>query len=69
MEIRKNKVSSKRVGFVYTGTGAAARDHAEIFKDGKKVGVVTSGSHGPTVGKNLGMAYIDNPHNEAGTKL
>lgn len=62
-------MTSKRVGFIYTGTGAAARDHAEIFKDGTKVGVVTSGLPGPTVGKNIGMAYIDNGHNEVGTKL
>jgi len=69
MEIRKKGVNNKRVGFIYTGTGSAARDHTELFKDGKKVGKVTSGSFGPTVGKNLGMAYIENPLNEVGTKL
>jgi len=69
MEIRKKGVTKKRVGFLYKGTGPAAREGAEIFKDGVKVGKVTSGLPGPTVGKNLGMAYIDNPHNEVGTKL
>ena len=69
MEVRKKGVPNKRVGFIYTGPGSAARDGAEIFKDGKKVGKVTSGLPGPTVGKNLGMAYIDNAHNEVGTKL
>ncbi len=69
MEIRKKGVPNKRVGFIYTGNGSAAREQTDIVKDGKKVGHVTSGSFGPTVGKNLGMAYIDNGFNEVGTKL
>lgn len=69
MQIRKDGVNKKRVGFVYTGAGPAARDHTEIFNGDKKVGFVTSGSFSPTLGKNIGMAYIDNPLNEVGTKL
>ena len=36
-----------------------ARHGMEIFKDGRKIGVVTSGSFLPTLEKSGGMALID----------
>lgn len=46
-------VSKKRCGFIVDGI--AAREHTDIFnKDGKKVGVVTSGSHSPCLKKSIG---------------
>lgn len=35
-----------------------AREHYPLLKDGKKIGAVTSGSFGPTVGKNIGLGYV-----------
>ncbi|KAG7109290.1 MFS-type transporter dbaD like protein [Verticillium longisporum] len=43
---------------------------AEIFtKDGEKVGVVTSGSPSPTLGKNIAMGYVRDGLHKAGTEL
>ena len=54
-------VSRKRCGFV--GDKAPIREGTELFlEDGTKVGHVTSGTKGPTIGRAVGMAYVDVPH-------
>jgi aminomethyltransferase len=45
------------VGFEMTGRGIARHGYP-IWAGGKEVGVVTSGTHAPTVGKALGMGYV-----------
>jgi len=65
MQMFADKPARKRVGF--TMAGAPAREGAEIVKDGKTVGVVTSGGFGPTHGGPVGMAYVDTEHAVAGT--
>jgi len=67
MARRKEGASSKRCGFIYDGSGPAARDGAKVFKDGEEIGIVTSGSFGPTVGKNVGMAYVTGKNFKAGS--
>jgi aminomethyltransferase len=36
-----------------------AREGAEVFKDGRKIGVVTSGGFGPSVNGPVGMGYVE----------
>lgn len=61
-------VTRKRCGFV--GGGAPVREGTELFlEDGTKVGTVTSGTKGPTIGKAVGMAYVDVPHQKFKTEL
>ena len=38
-------------------------------RDGREVGVCTSGSPGPTVGKNIGLGYLPTSMAEVGTKF
>lgn len=63
-------VARKRCGFVVEGK-LPAREGAELWtKDlSTKVGVVTSGVPGPTIGKSVGMAYCDVPYNKFKTEL
>ena len=58
--IRKAKESGpsrKLVGFEMVDR-AVARHGYKILKDGREVGVVTSGSYGPSVDKYIGVGYV-----------
>ncbi len=46
-----------------------ARHGYEIFKDDRKIGVVTSGTFSPTLQKAVAMAYVETPYAEHGTAL
>lgn len=60
-------VSRRRVGLVVEG--APAREGADIEVGGEKVGVVTSGSPSPTLGKNVAMGYVRQGKHQAGTEV
>lgn len=45
------------VGFEMVGRGIA-RSHYPVWKDGKEIGFVTTGSYSPSLKKNIGMALI-----------
>ena len=55
------------VGLVVDG-GVARHGHA-VTQDGKPVGRVTSGTFGPTVGKNIALAYVPAALSKVGTTL
>lgn len=61
----------KRVGIRPEGR-APAREHTVVFDnqtlDGK-IGEITSGGYGPTVGGPVAMGYVDTAHAEAGTAI
>ena len=48
---------------------AVARHGYPVVKDGAPVGVVTSGSYGPSVDRYIAMAYVATPHAAVGTEL
>ncbi len=50
--------SRKRVGIKPEGR-QPAREGAEIFADGRKIGVVTSGGFGPSINGPVAMGYVD----------
>ncbi|HEY0525859.1 MAG TPA: glycine cleavage system aminomethyltransferase GcvT [Stellaceae bacterium] len=51
----------KRVGILPEGR-APAREHTEIQVDGARVGEITSGGFGPTLGGPIAMGYVDAAH-------
>ncbi|MBA2777321.1 glycine cleavage system aminomethyltransferase GcvT [Billgrantia kenyensis] len=52
----------KRVGLLGEGR-APVREGAELYsEDGKRIGTVTSGGFGPSVGKPVAMGYVDIEH-------
>jgi aminomethyltransferase len=59
--------SRRIVGLVVEG-GVPRHGHA-VTKDGEAVGAVTSGTFGPTVGKNIALAYVPVAHASVGTAL
>ena len=60
--IKKEKAegsSKKRVGIELVDKGVA-REGAEIYnKDGKKIGIMTSGGFSPTLKKSIGQGYVE----------
>jgi aminomethyltransferase len=58
-------VSRKRVG-IRPNDRAPAREGVEIMKDGKKIGVITSGGFSPILNGPISMGYVDAEHAEPG---
>jgi aminomethyltransferase len=48
---------------------APARHGYTVVKDGRPIGVVTSGSFGPSVEKAIALAYVETAHAAVGTEL
>ncbi len=58
----------KRVG-IRPNDRAPAREGVEIFKDGKKIGIVTSGGFSPVLNGPISIGYVEAAHAEPGTGL
>lgn len=61
-------VTRKLVGFEMTERGIP-RSHYEVQVGGKKIGEVTTGTMGPTVKKNIGLALIETEYATIGQEL
>jgi aminomethyltransferase len=56
------------VGFRMVGRGIP-RHGLSVIKDENEVGIVTSGTHSPTLDANIGMGYVDRGLSDEGTRL
>jgi aminomethyltransferase len=72
-EQKARGVARKLVGFVMLGRGIARHGYAihtgSAEAPGEKVGEVTSGTVGPTIGKNIGLGYVPAALAEPGQRL
>ncbi|HEV7298393.1 MAG TPA: glycine cleavage system aminomethyltransferase GcvT [Tepidisphaeraceae bacterium] len=59
----------KLVGLELEGRRIARQDAPVLSADGQTIGIVTSGTFGPTVQKSIAMAYVDTAHTPEGTQL
>jgi aminomethyltransferase len=67
---RAEGLTRKLCGFVMLGRGIPRHGYAiHQQPDGTRVGEVTSGTVGPTVGKNIGLGYVPPALAEPGTRL
>jgi aminomethyltransferase len=69
IEIKARPLPRKLVGLEVTGRGVARHGYLLRDADGREVGVCTSGSPGPTVGKSIGLGYLPPVMTEVGTRL
>ncbi len=51
-------VKRKCVGFVLTGRGVPRAEYPVVY-EGRRIGIVTTGSYAPTLDKNMGLALVD----------
>jgi aminomethyltransferase len=68
-EIKARPLARKLVGFEMIGRGVARHGYVLRNMAGGEVGICTSGSPGPTVGKNIGLGYLPTAMSEVGTRL
>ncbi len=66
--IKAGGIERKLIGFEMVGRGIARHGYP-IVVDGERVGEVTSGSPGPTVGRHIGLGYVPKSLAKPGTKL
>jgi len=57
---KETGVTKKLVGFEMLERGIARHDHVIKDFDGNTIGRVTSGTQSPSLGKAIGMGYVDN---------
>lgn len=69
LAIKEKGLERKLVGFEVTGRGIARHGYPLLDKSDAVVGVCTSGSPGPTVGKNIGLGYLPVAMSAIGTEL
>ncbi|MBX3189413.1 MAG: glycine cleavage system aminomethyltransferase GcvT [Labilithrix sp.] len=67
--IKASPLPRRLVGFEVTGRGVARHGYPLRDESGAEVGVCTSGSPGPTVGKSIGLGYVPSAMTAVGTKL
>ena len=68
LEIRRQGIERKIVGFKIKGRGIARSGHF-IFKSGQKVGKVTSGGYAPALGMSIGLGYVPVELSSIGTGI
>lgn len=69
LAVKAKGLTRRLVGFEITDR-AIARDHWDVLGvSGTKVGYVTSGSPSPTLGKNIGLAYVPDSMSALGTTI
>jgi aminomethyltransferase len=67
---REVGLARKLIGFEMRERGIARHGYAVCdVGSGARIGIVTSGTVGPTVGKNIGMGYVPSSHTEPGTRI
>jgi aminomethyltransferase len=69
VERKQRGLTRKLVGVEMTGRGIARHGYPVVDASGAKIGEVTSGSPCPTLGKNLGLAYVPIAQSSEGTPL
>jgi aminomethyltransferase len=68
-EARVRGTAQRLAPFVLTGRGVPRQGNAVLDMDGRRVGVVTSGTHSPSLELGIGMAYVDAALAEPGAEV
>ncbi|NNF01805.1 MAG: glycine cleavage system aminomethyltransferase GcvT [Bacteroidia bacterium] len=66
---KENGIKKRLIGFEMLGRGIPRKDYKILNSDKQEVGIVTSGSHSPSLNKAIGMGYVNVDHKSEGTKL
>jgi len=66
---KEEGVTKKLVGFELLERGIPRHDYQIVDADGTTIGIVTSGTMAPTVGKGIGMGYVNTEFAAEGSEI
>ena len=66
---KENGSPNRLVAFRMQSKGPPPRPHYSVWRDGDRIGEVTSGSLSPSLNEGIGMAYVASAHAKAGTEI
>lgn len=69
LQQKKDGINRKLVGFELIDRGIARHGYPVVDSAEKEIGVVTSGSHSPTLKKSIGLAYVPSDLSKPGTRF
>ena len=69
VKTKENGSAEKLAVFRMEGKGPPPRPHYSIFRNGERIGEVTSGTLSPSLNYGIGMAYVSAPHAKIGTRI
>ena len=62
-------VTKKLIGFEMVDKGIARHDYEIVNAEGNNIGIVTSGTQAPSLGKAIGMGYVATEHTAIGSEI
>ena len=66
---KETGVSKTLVGFELIDRGVPRKDYEIVDAEGKAIGIVTSGTMGPSVKKGIGMGYVSSEFSKVGSEI
>jgi len=66
---KEEGVKRKLIGFELNERGIPRHDYEIVDKDGKNIGIVTSGTMAPSLNKGIGMGYVTTGNSALGTEI
>ena len=66
---KEEGVKRKLIGFELNERGIPRHDYEIVDKEGKNIGVVTSGTMAPSLSKGIGMGYVTTENSAPGTEI
>src|SRR5436190_11682089 len=69
LKAKENRTANRLVPFRMKGKGPPPRPHYSVWRDGERIGEVTSGSLSPSLNEGIGMAYVASAHAKVGTEI
>lgn len=66
---KANGVSRKLVGFEMVDKGIPRHDYKIVDAENKEIGIVTSGTQAPSLGKAIGMGYVTKENSNEGSEI
>jgi aminomethyltransferase len=69
VDAKENGTPNRLVAFRMRSNGPPPRPHYSVWRDGERIGEVTSGSLSPSLNEGIGMAYVGSAHAKVGTEI